>query len=465
MSAAPSAPGPAPSDGAPTAEAPSSAPVAGSDHSPPQPPPPAAYARTVEELAAAGIVEVPRASLRSVAAAAGKRGWRVRGIDFEVDARYSLLRVLGTGSYGVVVAAWDAVTGVVVAIKRVAHIFDDVVEARRILREIRLMRSMHHDALLGLIDVDVPALDAWDAWHNVYLVSLQMDRDLHRVLRSPVPLTDAHCRFFAWQLLTGVKYMHSANVLHRDLKPANLLVNEDCSLRICDFGLARYVGEGSVDVQGAASPLTQYVSTRWFRAPELVLCRDAYSTAVDMWSVGAILADLLGRRPLFPGRDFRHQISTIVSVLGTPAEDEIAHVTSPTARAFLASLPATAPIPLRNLLPGAPEDALDLLSRLLCFNPAIRLSATEALEHPYVASFHEPALEGVAGDDVLAGGPLEPPAGDLPPSVLRGLMWREVLAFHPNAVGVVVAAGGPGGAKREAQWAGESESPRSSMPV
>eukprot|EP00170_Pyropia_yezoensis_P003617 contig_15119_g3627 len=140
-------------------------------------------------------------------------------------------------------------------------------------------------------------------------------------------------------------------------------------------------------------------------------------------------------------------------------------VPSPTARAFLASLPATAPIPLRNLLPGAPEDALDLLSRLLCFNPAIRLSATEALEHPYVASFHEPALEGVAGDDVLAGGPLEPPAGDLPPSVLRGLMWREVLAFHPNAVGVVVAAGGPGGAKREAQWAGESESPRSSMPV
>lgn len=218
MSAAPSTPGPAPSDGAPTAEAPSSAPVAGSDHSPPHPPPPAAYARTVEELAAAGIVEVPRASLRSVAAAAGKRGWRVRGIDFEVDARYSLLRVLGTGSYGVVVAAWDAVTGVVVAIKRVARIFDDVVEARRILREIRLMRSMHHDALLELTDVDVPALDTWDAWHNVYLVSLQMDRDLHRVLRSPVPLTDAHCRFFAWQLLAGVKYMHSANVLHRDLK-------------------------------------------------------------------------------------------------------------------------------------------------------------------------------------------------------------------------------------------------------
>lgn len=184
-----------------------------------------------------------------------------------------------------------------------------------------------------------------------------------------------------------------------------------------------------------------------------------------MWSVGAILADLLGRRPLFPGRDFRHQISTIVAVLGTPTEDEIAHVTSPTARAFLASLPATAPIPLRNLLPGAPEDALDLLSRLLCFNPAVRLSATDALEHPYVASFHEPALEGVAGDDVLAGGPLEPPAGDLPPSVLRGLMWREVLAFHPNALGVAAAAGAPGGPKRNAQWAGESESPRSSMPA
>lgn len=215
MSAAPPPPGPALGDGAPSA---TSAPVAGSGPSSSPPPPPAAYARTVVELAVAGIVEVPRASLRSVAAAAGKRGWRVRGINFEVDARYFLLRVLGTGSYGMVVAAWDAVTGVVVAIKRVARIFDDVVEARRILREIRLMRSMRHDALLGLIDVDVPALDTWDAWHDVYLVSLQMDRDLHRVLRSPVPLTDAHCRFFAWQLLAGVKYMHSANILHRDLK-------------------------------------------------------------------------------------------------------------------------------------------------------------------------------------------------------------------------------------------------------
>lgn len=218
MSAALAPSGPVPSDGAPAAGDPASATVAGSGPSSTYPPPPSAYTRTVEELAAAGIVEVPRGSLRPVAAAAGKRGWRVRGVEFEVDARYSLLRVLGTGSYGVVVAAWDAVTRVVVAIKRVARIFDDVVEARRILREIRLMRSLRHDALLGLIDLDVPALETWDAWHNVYLVSLQMDRDLHRVLRSPVPLTDAHCRFFAWQLLAGVKYMHSANVLHRDLK-------------------------------------------------------------------------------------------------------------------------------------------------------------------------------------------------------------------------------------------------------
>ncbi|OSX76774.1 hypothetical protein BU14_0176s0016 [Porphyra umbilicalis] len=353
----------------------------------------------------------------------------------------------------------------VVAIKRVGRIFDDAVEARRILREVRLMRSLRHDALLSLVDVDAPALDSWDTWHDVYLVSVQMDRDLHRVLRSPVPLTDAHCRFFAWQLLAGVKYMHSAKVLHRDLKPANLLVNEDCSLRICDFGLARYIGDDSVDAAGEVSPLTQYVSTRWFRAPELVLCRDAYSTAVDMWSVGAILADLLGRRPLFPGRDFRHQISTIVSVLGTPADAETAHVTSPTARSFLASLPVTAPTPLSSLLPGAPDEALDLVARLLRFDPAARLSAAQALDHPYVAAFHEPALEGVAGEEVLTRGPLEPPAGDLPPSVLRGLMWREVLAFHPGAVGVAAGANGGSGVKRDIIWAGESESPRSSMPA
>lgn len=184
-----------------------------------------------------------------------------------------------------------------------------------------------------------------------------------------------------------------------------------------------------------------------------------------MWSVGAVLADLLGRRPLFPGRDFRDQIKIVVSVLGSPGEGEIAHVTSPTARAFLASLPVTPPTPLTDLLPDAPPDALDLLSRLLCFDPAHRLSAAEALDHPYVAAYHEPALEVEAGEDVLSAGPLEPPAGDLPPSVLRALMWREVLLFHPTAVGVTAQEGGGSGAKLDVQWTGESESPRSSMPV
>ena len=134
-----------------------------------------------------------------------------------------------------------------------------------------------------------------------------MDVDLHKIIQSPQPLSERHIQFFIYQILSGLKYIHSAGLLHRDIKPSNILLNEDCQLRICDFGLARPIPRKSTEehkAQGSKSRfMTEYVVTRWYRSPELLLQEKYYTTAIDVWSAGCILAEMLGRKPLFPGQD------------------------------------------------------------------------------------------------------------------------------------------------------------------
>merc|ERR1712137_913664 len=146
-----------------------------------------------------------------------------------------------------------------------------------------------------------------------------MEADLHRIVRSSQPLSDEHFQFFIWQILKGLKYMHSANVIHRDLKPGNILVNSDCDLKICDFGLARARFSDSEWV----CPMTEYVCTRWYRAPEVLCSWADYSGAIDVWSIGCILVEMLIRRPLFCGRNTQHQLDLIINHLGTPNVDEL----------------------------------------------------------------------------------------------------------------------------------------------
>jgi mitogen-activated protein kinase 15 len=196
---------------------------------------------------------------------------------------------------------------------------------------------------------------------------------------------------------TGLKYMHSGELLHRDIKPSNLLLNAECQVKVADYGLARSVAalEAEAAASGAGGPiLTDYVATRWYRAPEILLGSTRYTFGVDLWSAGCILAELLSGRPAFPGASTLNQLDRIMEVTGGPSGGDLASIGSPFAATMLESLPpAGAPRPLRELFPGAPPEALDLLKRLLVFNPARRLSAEEALRHPYVSQFHNPADE------------------------------------------------------------------------
>lgn len=184
-------------------------------------------------------------------------------------------------------------------------------------------------------------------------------------------------------------------MLHRDLKPGNLLVNADCELKICDFGLARgFETDPELAKQaGAGGFMTEYVATRWYRAPEIMLSFQNYTTAIDIWSVGCILAELLGGRPIFKGRDYVDQLNQILHYLGTPSEETLRRVGSPRAQDYIRSLPYQPRIPFQRLYPQANPLALDLLERMLEFDPAKRISCEEALQHPYLAVWHDPADE------------------------------------------------------------------------
>ncbi|OXB50970.1 UNVERIFIED_CONTAM: hypothetical protein H355_012360, partial [Colinus virginianus] len=217
-----------------------------------------------------------------------------------------------------------------------------------------------------------------------------MESDLHQIIHSAQPLTLEHVRYFLYQLLRGLKYIHSANVLHRDLKPSNLLVNENCELKIGDFGMARGVG---ADPRHAKAFLTEYVATRWYRAPELLLSLHRYTRAIDMWSVGCIFAEMLGRRQLFPGRNYVHQLQLIMAVLGTPPPDVMAAIGAERVRAYLQSLPPRPPVPWESVYGDAEPDALALLGRMLRFDPRERVGVAEALRHPFLAKYHDPEDE------------------------------------------------------------------------
>lgn len=214
-----------------------------------------------------------------------------------------------------------------------------------------------------------------------------MESDLHQIIHSAQTLTSEHTRYFLYQLLRGLKYVHSANVIHRDLKPSNLLVNENCELKIGDFGMARGL---SSHPEESHSFMTEYVATRWYRAPELLLSLNHYTLAIDLWSVGCIFAEMLGRKQLFPGKHYVHQLQLILSVLGTPPEVLIGAIRADRVRSYVQSLPSRSAVPLAKLYPQAEPEALDLLAAMLRFDPRERISVTQALEHPYLAKYHDP---------------------------------------------------------------------------
>ncbi|KIR29212.1 CMGC/MAPK protein kinase [Cryptococcus deuterogattii LA55] len=323
-----------------------------------------------------------------------QRGYQTLNIlnhPFHLPNRWKLLRPLGQGAYGLVIQVQDAETEIPIAVKCVTKVFDKIILARRALREITLLRHFgEHDNLTGLVDMD----NVWDGYNEIYLYMEPMEADLHQIIRSGQPLGNDHIQFFIYQLLRGMKYIHSANVIHRDLKPGNLLVNSDCELKICDFGLARgFDPVRGEEPQGEEGKLTEYVATRWYRAPEIMLSNRRYTTAIDIWSIGCILAELLGLKPMFKGKDYIEQMTLILETVGTPDEETMARVASEKALLFLKTLPTYEKKDLRSIFPDADPLAVDLTDQLLEFDHTRRIDVRTALKHAYVEKYHDPEDE------------------------------------------------------------------------
>ncbi|XP_061613051.1 mitogen-activated protein kinase 7 isoform X1 [Phyllopteryx taeniolatus] len=312
-------------------------------------------------------------------------------VKFDVGEEYDVIETIGTGAYGVVSSARRRDNGQQVAIKKISNAFEVVTNAKRTLRELKILKHFKHDNIIAIKDILQPNLPH-SAFKSVYVVLDLMESDLHQIIHSVQALTPEHTRYFLYQLLRGLKYVHSANVIHRDLKPSNLLVNENCELKIGDFGMARGLSSQAED---SHSFMTEYVATRWYRAPELLLSLNHYTLAIDMWSVGCIFAEMLGRKQLFPGKHYVHQLQLILSVLGTPPKGLIGAIRADRVRSYVQSLPSQSAVPLAKLYPQAEPGALDLLASMLRFDPRERISVTQALEHPYLAKYHDPDDEPI----------------------------------------------------------------------
>lgn len=310
-------------------------------------------------------------------------------ISFSVIEKYQPVRVLGFGTYGDVHEFRTYVNGeaVPVAIKRIKSVFDNDIHVRRAIRELRIMRHFRgHPNIVQLLDAD---LVATPPFQGLYCYLELMDTDLSSIIRRPSEVITEWCvANVTYQLLCALKYIHSSNVVHRDLKPGNVLVTRQGVVKICDFGLARGVIGESYD----RDKYTNYVTTRWYRAPEIIVCVDSYHYGLDIWAVGCIFAELVLREPLFRGKSSRDQFILISQGLGAPPlswYETTASLSTANRKYDLAAvimqMPGDkAPTPLRTRFPGMENELFyDLLEQLLVYEPDKRLTASEALAHPY----------------------------------------------------------------------------------
>ncbi|KAI4877628.1 hypothetical protein NFI96_022985, partial [Prochilodus magdalenae] len=342
---------------------------------------------------------------------------------FTVLKRYQNLRPVGSGAQGIVCSAYDHHLERNVAIKKLSRPFQNQTHAKRAYRELVLMKCVNHKNIIGLLNVFTPQ-KTLEEFQDVYLVMELMDANLCQVIQ--MELDHERLSYLLYQMLCGIKHLHAAGIIHRDLKPSNIVVKSDCTLKILDFGLARTAATGLL--------MTPYVVTRYYRAPEVILGM-GYQANVDVWSVGCIMAEMVRGSVLFPGTDQANislslafnspsafcfipvsnavlfltiqsqdidQWNKVIEQLGTPSQEFLMKLNQ-SVRTYVENRPRYAGYSFEKLFPDVlfPADsehnklkasqARDLLSKMLVIDASKRISVDEALQHPYINVWYDPA--------------------------------------------------------------------------
>mmetsp|Transcript_25000 Transcript_25000/g.25210 ORF Transcript_25000/g.25210 Transcript_25000/m.25210 type:complete len:640 (-) Transcript_25000:280-2199(-) len=309
------------------------------------------------------------------------------------EEKYSFVGLLGKGSYGIVNQAFDDVNRKHVAVKYIPNIDEDSDMTKKIVREIVTLHSLRHENIVSLLDVKLKNRSA-------FIVSEFCDYDLQKIIygKQTVNLFGSNADILSvlHQILNALQFAHSKGIVHRDVKPANILINSDLTVKLCDFGIARALSEensGSSDIKMTDNePLTEYVVTRYYRAPEVFLNPGHYGKEQDIWGAACAFAELLIKTPLFPGNNCLHQVQVIVDVIGKPTSRDLDFQMNPRCKRFLMGLTSKEQ-GLETVIKDSFKihpDLYVLLAEMLQFNPDIRITSESALLAPLFRDIHLP---------------------------------------------------------------------------
>uniref|UniRef100_A0A914YMB6 Stress-activated protein kinase JNK n=1 Tax=Panagrolaimus superbus TaxID=310955 RepID=A0A914YMB6_9BILA len=318
------------------------------------------------------------------------------GTNIDVPHRYENLEYQGFGAQGIVMKAFDTQTQQNVAIKKLTRPFAHPLSAKRTFREFVILNLINHQNVVKLLNLYTPQNDNINEFSDVYLVMELMDGNLSTF--SLQNYDQEHLSFLMYQMLCGVNHLHKSGIIHRDLKPSNIGFRANASIKLLDFGLAC--------AENSAS-LTGYVTTRHYRAPEIILGA-GYKANADVWSLGCIFAELITKTILFPGTNHVDQWTKIISIVGTPNSSFYETLTD-TTKAYLNSLPKYSAKSWESLLPDSlfpswekdseltAANARDLISKMLVIDPKQRINVRDAINHPYVKLWYKASeVDGLA---------------------------------------------------------------------
>jgi p38 MAP kinase len=351
----------------------------------------------------------------------------VNTIEYAVPSELTYDDYLGGGNYGNVIRV-RAKDGSDLAIKKMYDPFSSSVKARRVFRELKLLQLINHENVIHFVDMYTPDLDL-RSFKNVYIVTGYAGVSLKHVLdkqkATGVRLINfEHIKYITYQLLRALKYLHSANVIHRDLKPSNLAITEECDLAVLDFGLARTVSANNDN-------LTAYVISRWYRSPEVIYWNNvSYNAKADVWSVGCILAELLTGKVLFPGSEAMEQYRLIIRLCGSPDEELMCKIeaqNSPAMRMVVERMGGVCERKkfhehFHSLENTIPDEAINLLDKILVLDPDRRISVHDALSSEYLKEYSMPS------DEPTAEQPFNIDDNDTTKTIAdwREIIWKEI---------------------------------------